>query len=68
MIVGVGTKLYGFCNGYFGRDSYDEKIIEAIGNDWVVVRDSNNIPIMAYFENESVGTIYEILEQWTEEN
>ena len=22
----VGDKLFGFCNGYFGRDSYDTKI------------------------------------------
>jgi hypothetical protein len=30
--------LYGSCNGYFGRDSYKPKRIEALGADWVVVR------------------------------
>lgn len=36
-----GTKLYGFCNGYFGRDSYAEKTVIASGTwgsvNWVVV-------------------------------
>lgn len=34
----VGTILKGFCNGYFGRDSYDTKRVEAVGVDWVVAR------------------------------
>ncbi len=34
----VGDVLYGFCAGYFGRDSYEDKRVEAIGADWVVVR------------------------------
>lgn len=35
----VGDMLYGFCNGSFGRDSYGDKRVEAIGSDWVVVRE-----------------------------
>jgi hypothetical protein len=34
----VGDVLYGFCNGYFGRDSHDDKRVEAIGGDWVIAR------------------------------
>lgn len=34
----VGDILYGFCGGEFGRDSYGDKRVEAIGADWVVVR------------------------------
>lgn len=34
----VGDTLYGFCGGAFGRDSYGDKRVEAIGADWVVVR------------------------------
>lgn len=34
----VRDVLYGFCNGRFGRDSYSDKTVEAIGTDWVVVR------------------------------
>jgi hypothetical protein len=33
--------LYGFCGGCFGRDSYYDKRVEAIGSDWVVARDSD---------------------------
>ena len=38
-ILRVGDALYGFCGGYFGRDSYDQKRVEAIGSDWVVARE-----------------------------
>ncbi len=35
----LGSILYGYCDGHFGRDSYDKKRVEAIGVDWVVVRE-----------------------------
>lgn len=35
----VGDILYGFCGGRFGRDSYTDKRVEAIGSDWVVARE-----------------------------
>ena len=35
----IGTILYGFCEGYFERDSYSNKRIEAVGADWIVVRE-----------------------------
>lgn len=41
----VGDMLYGFCGGSFGRDSYDDKRVEAIGADWVVARE-NDHPLM----------------------
>lgn len=37
----IGDMLYGFCGGCFGRDSYYDKRVEAIGSDWVVARDSD---------------------------
>lgn len=33
----IGRFIYGFCDGYFGRDSYEDKIIVGEGYDWVVV-------------------------------
>jgi hypothetical protein len=48
--VNVGTRLYGYCGGQFGRDSYDEKVVEAIGRDWVVVRDSMDDALFANVE------------------
>ncbi len=35
--------LYDFCNGYFGRDSYEDKRIEFVAYDYIVVRDINNV-------------------------
>ena len=34
----VGMVLYGYCNGFFGRESYLPKTIEAVGKDWILVR------------------------------
>lgn len=49
----VGTVLYGYCNGYFGRDSYGSKRIEAEGVDWIVARELSETakPDFAIFDN-----------------
>ena len=41
-MIRIGTVLYGYCGGLFGRDSYGRKRVEAIGHDWVVVRDERD--------------------------
>lgn len=46
----VGEILYGFCNGYFGRDSYENKHVESFGKDWVVCRDKDGIIHFAVFD------------------
>jgi hypothetical protein len=59
----VGDILYGFCGGYFGRDSYKDKRVEAIGADWVVARSDNglclhvgNPELLAEFRERPAGT------------
>lgn len=37
MAIRPGMKLYGFCGGLFGRDSYGEKTILEVHEDHVVV-------------------------------
>ena len=37
----VGSMIHGFANGYFGRDSYVCRRIEAEGRDWFVTRNLN---------------------------
>ena len=32
----IGVKLHGYCNGYFGRDDYYDKIIIAEGKKWIL--------------------------------
>lgn len=40
----IGDLLHGYCRGCFGRDSYDNKRVEAIGADWIVVREEDGSP------------------------
>ena len=47
MSLKVGQMLYGYCRGVFGRDSYGDKRIEAIGFDWIVVREEKGYPNFA---------------------
>lgn len=37
----VGAIVHGFCGGYFGRDSYACRRVEAVGADWMVTRNGN---------------------------
>ncbi|ASR79899.1 hypothetical protein JANET_276 [Bacillus phage Janet] len=47
----VGIKINGFCNGYFGRDDYDDKIIIASGSDWIVALDDKGNNCFASFDD-----------------
>ena len=61
----VGRMIYGFCNGYFGRDSYRDKRIEAEGVDWLVARglDEDDEPEFAHFEYRSHKQ--EMIDEWS---
>lgn len=48
----VGIQIYGFCNGYFGRDSYSDKIIIASGTNWIVGKSDDGSNEFASFDNE----------------
>ncbi len=50
MEIIVGTPLYGYCGGQFGRDSYDNKRIEGVGYDWLVVRCEDGTVELASFD------------------
>ena len=34
--MNIGTKIFGYCEGYFGRDDYSDKIIILEGRTWIV--------------------------------
>ena len=57
----IGKILKGFCNGYFGRDSYGDKIVEAEGHDWIVAREEGLI-VLATFTDETEKN--EFIEKW----
>lgn len=63
----IGKKIYGFCNGFFGRDDYDNKKIESEGVDWIVARETNNstddYPRFACFNNEEEKNKY--IKKWS---
>ena len=75
--IGVGTKLYGFCEGYFQDDDSNEtKTIEAIGPDWVVVRqivvanggrDIYEAPYIAHFKGFTFENMLNKLKEWSKE-
>ena len=62
----IGMILYGYCEGYFGRDSYGPKRIEAIGNDWVVVREGDE-PNFASFQDVDQDGMNELCIKWSQE-
>ncbi|URP22140.1 hypothetical protein SEA_BIG4_56 [Microbacterium phage Big4] len=55
-----GTRLYGYCNGYFGRDGYMDKTVMHSGHingvPWVLaVMDGDTYPMVAHgFTSENV--------------
>lgn len=61
----IGRLLYGYCEGYFGRESYQDKRIEAEGYDWIVVRDDLGRVDFAWFDDgeEKITSI----NKWSEE-
>jgi hypothetical protein len=65
IIPRVGLMLYGSCNGFFGRDSYGPKRIEALGANWVVIRDENGAPDFAYFDSPEALELY--LARWSQQ-
>lgn len=62
MELQVGMTLSGFCNGAFGRESYGEKVVEAFGDDWIVVREEGK-PVFANFYSNA--QMLEYVEDWT---
>jgi len=65
--MNVGRIIYGYCNGFFGRDSYNNKRIEAEGIDWVVARaiDEDASPEFAEFSSTSDKQKY--IEDWSKD-
>lgn len=63
----IGTIIYGFCGGWFGRESYQDKRIEAIGADWVVAREIySGMPFFARFDEEKDICMKELIQEWSE--
>lgn len=64
----VGNKLYGYCNGFFGRDSYREKIVVFAGKHYIVCEDASGDVYVASFKGYSEDEISEFINSWREED
>jgi hypothetical protein len=61
----VGQTLYGYCGGVFGGDSYSTKRVEAVGFDWVVVREVyGDNPMFVRLSQSEMARLVEDSEEW----
>lgn len=61
----VGELFTGYCEGYFGRESYGEKRVEAFGADWILCREENGSIVLATFHNREEKILS--VERWRSE-
>ena len=52
-MLAVGLVFKGYCQGYFGRDGYGDKRVEAFGADWIVVRHDDGAVNFASFKDQA---------------
>ena len=62
--IAVGTILHGFCGGWFGRESYGCKRVEALGADWIVAREVKGGQVV-FASDEKDKKVLLWLEEWT---
>ncbi len=66
--LGPGVKIYGYCNGYFGRDSYGEKTIVASGswnNENYIVAKEEGFERLSFASGFDIETAHEWLDDDT---
>lgn len=59
----IGAALHGYCNGFFGRNCYHDKRVEAQGYDWIVARCEDCGPMLVHFEQEGWRSMNELVPQ-----
>lgn len=60
----LGDTLYGYCNGYFGRESYEDKTVVYAGDNYIVCEYSDSYPCVAIFDKESDEEIEALIDEW----
>lgn len=60
----LGETFYGYCDGYFGRDSYDDKTVVHVGKNYLLCEDKYKNPHLAVFYDESDNEIIRLIESW----
>lgn len=62
--LAIGVMLYGFCGGFFGRDSYQDKRVEAFGYDWIVARDEEGNIHFCHFDERWLPSRDKEIAEW----
>lgn len=63
-LIEPGDRIMGFCGGMFGRDSYGEKTVVAVGRDWIVAREEDGTVVLATGEDVHERVDESKDEQW----
>lgn len=71
-MIHIGLLIYGHCDGKFGRDHYGKYRIEAIGGDWLVARNAQQIytdhPDIAFCTFRGPNELREAVKRWSSED
>lgn len=59
-IFSVGDEIFGFCNGFFGRDDYADKICVLVSSKYAVFEYEDNTATILHFEKD----IVDFVTQW----
>ena len=62
-LFSVGDRIGGFCNGYFGRDDYDDKVCVFVNNTFAVFQNDDGVGSVI---NKEDGLTIETVEGWKE--
>ena len=62
----LGKTIKGQCNDYFGTSDLGEKRIVIIGENYIVVENSNKEPLIAYFDDLDEYGIEKFILAWIE--
>lgn len=52
-----GDTIYGYCNGYFGRDDYDDKVCVMVTPKYAVFQNAEGEGSVLRYSNELFNTI-----------
>jgi hypothetical protein len=67
----VGDMIYGFCNGYFGRDDYSSKICIFSTDNFalfVYLENPNTAVVLNYNEFKDKSKMWLTIDKWRNEN
>ena len=62
----VGDRIGGFCNGYFGRDDYEDKICVGVFEKYAIFQYDDGTGEVLNFPKDEDGLFWSYVETWKE--